>query len=100
MVVSLVLLMREKVPEKNPRASGRQVGVSDVGLCREPLGHFVDVEIYCFLAVFLHPCATTSGCIIASVCHYIWLCYCIRVPLGSTSPPPLYFPLQSHTNQI
>ena len=23
--------MREKVPEKNPRASGRQFGVSDVG---------------------------------------------------------------------
>ena len=64
----------------------------DMALCREPLGHFVDVEIYCFLAVFLHPCATTSGCIIASVCHYIWLCYCIRVPLGSTSPPPLYYP--------
>ena len=62
-----------------------------MALCREPLGHFVNVEIYCFSAVFLHPCATTSGCIIASVCHYIWLCYCIRVPLGSTSPPPLYF---------
>ena len=56
-----------------------------MALCREPLGHFLNVEIYCFLAVFLHPCATTSGCIIASVCHYIWLCYCIRVPLGSTS---------------
>ena len=31
MVVSLVLLMQEKVPKENPRTRGRQFGVSDVG---------------------------------------------------------------------